>query len=70
MLVLLRDKHRIFDNIIHSYSPVDGKLIGSVSTTEKEYEKIIQPLSLAFRHWRNIPAPKGEKLLGNTEKTW
>ena len=59
------------DNIIHSYSPVDGKLIGSVSvTTEKEYEKIIQTASLAFKHWRNIPAPKrgeivrqyGEKL--------
>ena len=29
------------DNIIHSYSPVDGKLIGSVSiTTEEEYEKM------------------------------
>ncbi len=59
------------DNIIHSYSPVDGKLIGSVSvTTEEEYEKIIQTAILAFKHWRNIPAPKrgeivrqyGEKL--------
>jgi len=47
------------DNIIHSYSPVDGKLIGSVSvTTEEEYEKIIQAATLAFKHWRNIPAPK------------
>ena len=59
------------DNIIHSYSPVDGKLIGSVSvTTEEEYEKIIQTASQAFKHWRSIPAPKrgeivrqyGEKL--------
>ena len=59
------------DNIIHSYSPVDGKLIGSVSvTTEEEYEKIIQTAALAFKHWRSIPAPKrgeivrqyGEKL--------
>ena len=59
------------DNIIHSYSPVDGKLIGSVSiTTEEEYEKIIQTALLAFRHWRSVPAPKrgeivrqyGEKL--------
>ena len=59
------------DNIIHSYSPVDGKLIGSVSvTTEEEYEKIIQTASLAFKHWRSVPAPKrgeivrqyGEKL--------
>ena len=59
------------DNIIHSYSPVDGKLIGSVSvTTEEEYEKIIQTAALAFKHWRSVPAPKrgeivrqyGEKL--------
>ena len=59
------------DNIIHSYSPVDGKLIGSVSvTTEEEYEKIIQTASQAFKHWRSVPAPKrgeivrqyGEKL--------
>ena len=59
------------DNIIHSYSPVDGKLIGSVSvTTEEEYEKIIQTALLAFKHWRSVPAPKrgeivrqyGEKL--------
>ena len=59
------------DNIIHSYSPVDGKLIGSVSvTTEEEYEKIIQTATLAFKHWRSVPAPKrgeivrqyGEKL--------
>ncbi len=59
------------DNIIHSYSPVDGKLIGSVSvTTEEEYEKIILTASQAFKHWRSVPAPKrgeivrqyGEKL--------
>ena len=42
------------DNIIHSYSPADGELIGSVSvTTEEEYEKIIQTL---LRR-RNIGVP-------------
>ena len=59
------------DNIIHSYSPVDGKLIGSVSvTTEKEYEKIIQTASLAFKHWRNIPAPKIIKLYEYKYNNW
>ena len=59
------------DDIIHSYSPVDGKLIGSVSVTNLEdYEKIIQTATSAFKHWRGVPAPKrgevvrqyGEKL--------
>jgi len=48
--------------ILHSYSPVDGKLIGSVSTTDKEsYEKTIETAHEAFIHWRMIPAPaRGE----------
>src|SRR6476620_11855165 len=48
--------------ILHSYSPVDGKLIGSVSTTDKEsYEKTIETAHKAFIHWRMIPAPaRGE----------
>tara|TARA_B100000674_G_scaffold16828_2_gene11996 strand:- start:147 stop:1679 length:1533 start_codon:yes stop_codon:yes gene_type:complete len=59
------------NDTIDSYSPVDGSLIGSVSiTTVDEYEKIIQTASLAFKHWRSVPAPKrgeivrqyGEKL--------
>ncbi len=45
--------------IIKSNSPVDGKLIGSVvSTTVKEYEKVIQTASAAAIEWRNWPAPK------------
>ena len=44
---------------IESYSPVDGKLIGSVSTTtKKEYEKVIKTAQKAFVNWRTIPAPK------------
>ena len=48
--------------VLHSYSPVDGKLIGSVSTTDKEsYEKIIETAQLAFMRWRMMPAPaRGE----------
>ncbi len=44
---------------IDSYSPVDGKLIGSVSvTSKKEYEKVIATSQKAFEKWRTIPAPQ------------
>ncbi len=48
--------------LLHSYSPVDGNLIGSVSTTDKEsYEKTIEIAQRAFNHWRMMPAPtRGE----------
>ena len=46
-------------NYIESYSPVDGKLIGKVSTTTKEeYEQVIATSQAAFKTWRTIPAPK------------
>jgi len=44
--------------ILHSYSPVDGNLIASVETTDKDsYEKIIQTAQEAFLYWRTMPAP-------------
>lgn len=48
--------------VIESYSPVDGKLIGSVSSCSKEnYDKVIDTASAAFLVWRNMPAPaRGE----------
>lgn len=46
-------------NYIHSYSPVDGALIGSVSqTTPEEYEHVIAKAQQAFLTWRMMPAPK------------
>ncbi len=46
-------------NKIESYSPVDGKLIGSViSTDEYSYKKIIEIASNSFHEWRMTPAPK------------
>ena len=46
-------------NIIESYSPVNGVLIGKVKTsTEDDYEKVIQKASEAFKSWRLVPAPK------------
>src|SRR5215203_6496136 len=44
---------------ITSFSPVDGKLIGSVIGTDKEsYEKIILTAESAFKQWRMTPAPQ------------
>ena len=47
---------------ITSYSPVDGKKIGSVTeTTVEEYEVVIQTALAAFKTWRKKPAPlRGE----------
>ncbi|MGB6082752.1 aldehyde dehydrogenase family protein [Moheibacter sp.] len=45
--------------ILESYSPVDGKLIGKVkATTEEDYEKVINSAQEAFKIWRTTPAPK------------
>jgi aldehyde dehydrogenase (NAD+) len=45
--------------LILSFSPVDGNLIGSVNTTDKEaYEKVIITAQTAFLAWRKWPAPK------------
>jgi aldehyde dehydrogenase (NAD+) len=44
---------------IDSYSPVDGKLIASVSSaSESDYEALILKSQEAFKVWRTIPAPK------------
>ena len=44
---------------IDSYSPVDGKLIGSViSADKKSYEAVIKKAGEAFMQWRLVPAPK------------
>src|SRR5580698_7040254 len=45
--------------VIQSHSPVDGKLIGTVtSATEKEYHEVVDTAAEAFKIWRNMPAPK------------
>jgi aldehyde dehydrogenase (NAD+) len=45
--------------IIQSYSPVNGQLIGEVtSTTQEDYEHIIDTAQKAFKTWRLIPAPQ------------
>jgi aldehyde dehydrogenase (NAD+) len=58
-------------DILESYSPVDGKLIGKVkSATKADYSKVVTAANQAFKYWRQVPAPKrgeyvrqfGEKL--------
>lgn len=44
---------------IESYSPVDGKLIASVTgASKKDYEAVIRQAEKAFEEWRTTPAPK------------
>jgi aldehyde dehydrogenase (NAD+) len=44
---------------IESFSPVDGKKIGSVTTVDKiSYEALMQTSLAAAKVWRNWPAPK------------
>jgi aldehyde dehydrogenase (NAD+) len=45
--------------IIESYSPVDGKLIGKVkATTKEDYEKVMETAGKAFLSIRDMPAPQ------------
>lgn len=45
--------------IIESYSPVDGALIGKVkSTTKEDYEKTIKTAVEGFKEWRQWPSPQ------------
>ena len=46
-------------DVIPSYSPVDGQLIGKIhATTESQYEQVVQSAAEAFKTWRLMPAPK------------
>ena len=49
-------------DIIESYSPVDGKLIGKVKTTSRaDYDKVMTAATTAFKDFRTMPAPlRGE----------
>jgi len=46
-------------NLIESFSPVDGKSIGKVSvTTKAEYERVMTSAEEAYKTWRLVPAPQ------------
>ena len=45
--------------LLLSYSPADGKLIGKVKQAGwDDYEKIMEKAQAAFKYWRMVPAPK------------
>ncbi|WP_037318092.1 aldehyde dehydrogenase family protein [Salegentibacter sp. Hel_I_6] len=45
--------------VIESYSPVDGALIGKVkATTKEDYDKVITTATAGFKEWRTWPAPQ------------
>ena len=45
--------------LIESYSPVDGQLIGKVkATTAADYEKVMLSATAAFKTFRAMPAPQ------------
>ncbi|MCB0382208.1 MAG: aldehyde dehydrogenase family protein, partial [Psychroserpens sp.] len=45
--------------LIESYSPVDGQLIGKVKTTTRaDYDKVMDAATKAFKTWRDVPAPQ------------
>jgi aldehyde dehydrogenase (NAD+) len=64
-------QHFASGEVLESYSPVDGKLIGKVTqSTKEDYEKTMAAAQAAFLEFRLMPAPKrgeivrqfGEKL--------
>ena len=66
-------------DLIESYSPVDGKLIGKVkTTTNKDYESVMTAATMAFKSWRLVPAPQrgeivrqfGEKITRIERASW
>ena len=47
------------ENLLESYSPVDGKLVAKVHpSTREDYDKVIETAHEAFKSWRLLPAPK------------
>ncbi len=46
-------------DVIESYSPINGKLLGKVTkATEEEYETVVVNALAAYKEWTQIPAPK------------
>ncbi len=70
------NQHFASGTLLESYSPVDGQLIASVTTSSAaDYEKVMQTATAAFKTFRLMPAPQrgeivrqfGEKLRKNKE---
>lgn len=51
-------------DIIESWSPVDGELIGKVNgITREDYEAVIAKAQEGFKEWREWPAPKRGEII-------
>jgi aldehyde dehydrogenase (NAD+) len=50
--------------MLHSYSPIDGSLIGSVEVTTRDaYEQTVATSQTVFERWRMMPAPQRGELV-------
>ena len=46
-------------DVLESFSPVDGRLIGKVKcSTAEDYERVMASATEAFKTWRTVPSPK------------
>ncbi|WP_226065080.1 L-piperidine-6-carboxylate dehydrogenase [Kaistella polysaccharea] len=51
-------------DLLESYSPTDGKLIGKVTTANaSDYDRVIETAKKAYLEFRQIPAPKRGELV-------
>ena len=66
-------------DLIESFSPVDGQLIGKIkSTTQADYDRLMDTATAAFKSWKMMPAPQrgeivrqfGDKLRELKEASW
>jgi aldehyde dehydrogenase (NAD+) len=46
-------------DILESFSPVDGRMIGAVSTADgRDYEAVVKKAQQAFNLWKAFSAPR------------
>jgi aldehyde dehydrogenase (NAD+) len=56
--------------LLESYSPADGKLIGKIKMASRtDYEIIVSTAEKAFAEWRKVPAPNGRSGTADRRRT-
>ena len=62
--------HSTKGKFIESFSPVDGKLIGSIQVTDNiTFDRVVDQAHTAFLTWRLVPAPKRGEVVKPYEPT-
>ena len=52
------------DGIQESYSPADGKLIGTIGKAKQsDYDHVMSTAEKAFSYWQSVPAPQRGELV-------